>query len=526
MTRIDMGAALLNDYLITDQALRAAILLEWQEIAAVEGDLIQQIELRMRNCQDLADRLDLNKIVATVTSLPLPPPSVLGTGCGTSEGARASATGAFGHFPATVKRILDGLRWIAVARQKSAASRKRWRSIAAGAIVLGIAIAVGRAIGDWVLAAVAAVVVTVVVAVRLINAYRKDRSMQAQQAEIAFQIGLAALQSGDSAKFERLIADAVSLVPRHRVSAVAIPRSIQERAERQFQAVVDALRRHDLFTFEKEKTALQAMAPEYRKAELYAMTRSGQFGTRIRIEAPIKIELCLVPRGPFVMGSDKQRDHDAIEDEMPQQVVTQPDYWIGRTEVTNEQFAVFARATGLDFNYPVEKGDHPAVRITFPTTQAFATWLGAETGLAVRLPTEEEWEKASRSDDGRLFPWGDRFDKTRLNSHEGEVGTTTPVDAYSPRGDSPYGASDMVGNVWEWTCSSYTKAITASVHTDDRHRVLRGGGFDNYRAASRCAYRRKLPIDVGGDEHVGFRVVVVPFQEPVIFQSYYGGLWE
>ena len=149
----------------------------------------------------------------------------------------------------------------------------------------------------------------------------------------------------------------------------------------------------------------------------------------------------------------------------------------------------------------------------------YAKWLNqklrAEIGdLEIRLPTEAEWEKAARGEYGNEWPWGNEFDPARCNSSEGGKGTTTPVGAYSPQGDSPYGATDMVGNVWEW-CHSLFKPYPYKAD-DGREkesgsdaRVVRGGTWYYLRYRARAAFRyRSTPAC--RDDHLGFRVVVAP----------------
>jgi formylglycine-generating enzyme required for sulfatase activity len=171
----------------------------------------------------------------------------------------------------------------------------------------------------------------------------------------------------------------------------------------------------------------------------------------------------------------------------------------------------------------------PVVGVSWFEAEAYCRWLTRQMAegtlqnmrgdLEARLPTEEEWERAVRGTDGREYPWGDRWDRTRLNcadgwagqdldddgwrewidSKEWEQAATTPVTTY-PEGANPAGLWDGAGNVWEWTNSRYLEGES---------RVLRGGSWYGDRRLARCASR--------GDHHpvyfyddLGFRVVVVP----------------
>jgi formylglycine-generating enzyme required for sulfatase activity len=234
------------------------------------------------------------------------------------------------------------------------------------------------------------------------------------------------------------------------------------------------------------------------------------------------IEFVFVPKGEFLMGS-KDDNKSALSDEKPQHTVEIPyDYWIGRYPVMNEQFAAFVEATQYKFVWGVNwkrKSNHPVVMVSWHDAIEYCKWLnqavrGEVDDLVVRLPTEAEWEKAARGEHGNEWPWGNEFDAAKCNSSEGGKGTTTLVGAYSPQGDSPYGAANMVGNVWEW-CHSLCKPYPYKVN-DGREkesgtdvRVVRGGSWHFSQRVARAAFRHG---NVPGDRDVvlGFRVVVAP----------------
>jgi formylglycine-generating enzyme required for sulfatase activity len=239
------------------------------------------------------------------------------------------------------------------------------------------------------------------------------------------------------------------------------------------------------------------------------------------------IEFVLVPKGKFIMGS-KNDNKLAYPNERPQHTVEIPyDYWIAHYPVTNEQFAAFVEATQHKFEWGINwksKSNHPVVRVSWNDAIAFCQWLNGAlwfqiTGQVVRPPTEAEWEKAARGEQGNEWPWGNEFDPAKCNSKEGGIGDTTSVGTHSPQGDSPYGAADMVGNVFEW-CHSLFKPYPYKANdgreakswaTDDFH-VARGGVWYLSGRAARCAHRQLAPLYLPSDTYYGygFRVVIAP----------------
>lgn len=244
------------------------------------------------------------------------------------------------------------------------------------------------------------------------------------------------------------------------------------------------------------------------------------------IESSIRLELTRVSAGEFLMGSDPRKDKDAQAAEMPQHKVYMSEFYIGRYTVTNAQYEVYAREKQIKFDAPPGKENHPVVNVSWHDALAFCEWLSAETHHPFRLPTEAEWEKAARGTGGRIYPWGDQFDPNRANVNVGSsrarfTSATTPVGNYSPIGDSPYGAADMAGNVWEWCADScdeneYKRRVLLGARIKDPTgsatsalRASRGGALDFGPEYARCAFREWNRPDLRGN-CVGFRVVMSP----------------
>lgn len=299
--------------------------------------------------------------------------------------------------------------------------------------------------------------------------------------------------------------------------------------------------------------------------------------------------------GTFLMGADSEQ---GSPDEYPKHSVTVNGFWMDATEVTNAQFAAFVTATGyittaerkpdwdelkkdlpagtskphdsvlvpasLVFRMPDQavslanhgdwwnwqkgadwrhpegpqsnidgKANFPVIHISWDDAQAYCRWAGK------RLPTEAEWEWASRGGlKDSIYPWGNEWIeavKPKANSWQGKFPYSNtswdgfvkiaPVRSFAPNG---YGLYDVAGNVWEWCADyyhhDYYKALKQqgvasnptgpqqSFDPDEPHaakRVIRGGSFlcnDSYCSGYRVARRMKSTGD-SSMEHLGFRCV-------------------
>lgn len=128
--------------------------------------------------------------------------------------------------------------------------------------------------------------------------------------------------------------------------------------------------------------------------------------------------------------------------ETPRAEIHVPAFRIARTPVTVGQWARYAAAT----DRPVPSSspsDHPVIGVTWEAATDYCRWIGERLGgLDVRLPTEDEWERAARGDDAREFPWGEEYRTGLANLVDLGIGTTTPVGSF-PDGAAPSGC-------WTW----------------------------------------------------------------------------
>lgn len=261
----------------------------------------------------------------------------------------------------------------------------------------------------------------------------------------------------------------------------------------------------------------------------------------------LNLDFVLIPEGEFIIGSKSSKDRLAQPDEFPQHRLRITDFYIMRYPVTNAQYRLFVEATEHRLplywpkgQYPAAEADYPVVGVSFLDAAAFCRWAAEEMGLPVRLPTEPEWEKAARGPDGRIYPWGNEWQPELCNNGQKRVADPTPVDRFSPEGDSPYGVADLAGNAQEWCASLFGKypydpadgREALVYHMEDRSlmphihetgcvanplqieaaldkQTIRGGSRRQDKHQSRCAYRSwAAPMHRSDD--TGFRCCYEP----------------
>ena len=228
------------------------------------------------------------------------------------------------------------------------------------------------------------------------------------------------------------------------------------------------------------------------------------------------MRMMFVPEGEFLMGSE-----DGFGDESPQHRVYLDAYWIDQTEVTNVVYKqcvnngacdLIGSSYGDIYNNGNDYSNYPVVNVSWYDANAYCQWVGR------RLPTEAEWEKAARGDDGRTYPWGENISCSQANYWDcNEFLNTSPVGYYGDVGASPYGAYDMAGNVWEWVADWYDKdyydnsPVENPFNTNESGvRVLRGGSWFNDGLAARSVDRRTSVrlLTIYRLHQIGFRCAI------------------
>lgn len=224
-------------------------------------------------------------------------------------------------------------------------------------------------------------------------------------------------------------------------------------------------------------------------------------------------EMVFIPAGQFIMGTEQGGFNEG-----PERTVYLDDFWIDRFEVTNHQYLEFVETTGHRKPGPPSRyakrlaqlrgSNQPVTYVSWDDAHAYCQWKGR------RLPTEEEWEKAMRGIDGRLWPWGNYLDPKSANF--GGTGdafeATAPVGSF-PRDKSVYGVYDGAGNLMEWVDDWYAErpqTVPLNVRDEKRaadygsYKVLRGLGYTN-RGIDLRITNRSFMIPDFRDETIGFR---------------------
>ena len=281
----------------------------------------------------------------------------------------------------------------------------------------------------------------------------------------------------------------------------------------------------------------------------------GSHQMNIPLREGLQLELVKIPAGSFVMGSENHPDESPLNE-----VEINEPFWIGRFEISNEQFAEFdaehdsrrEHRHGYQFGrkgYPLNESDQPVVRISWEEALAFCEWLSDKTGLNISLPTEAQWEWACKAGTNTPFWYGDlnsdysnyanlgdeklkefaactahkNYESVRIIENPTRYDDWIPRDTVYNDGGfvsedigryrrSPWELFDMHGNVWEWTLSSYSPYPydandgRNSTITSEK-RVARGGSWYDrpHKATSsyRLPYRPYQKVF-----NVGFRVVI------------------
>jgi len=214
----------------------------------------------------------------------------------------------------------------------------------------------------------------------------------------------------------------------------------------------------------------------------------------------VKMELVLIPAGKFMMGSPETEKYRLPDETQHDVTISQP-FYIGKFEVTQEQYEAVMGTNPAEFKGP----KNPVDSVSWENAQEFCKKLSAKTGKTTQLPTEAQWEYACRSGTRTRFYSGDAdrdLDGVGWSSGNSES-TTHPVGGKRP---NSWGLYDMHGNVAEW-CQDWLMPYTAGAATDPKgaptgnERVLRGGCWSS--GPTECRAARRAYINPG-TRYIGF----------------------
>jgi formylglycine-generating enzyme required for sulfatase activity len=223
-----------------------------------------------------------------------------------------------------------------------------------------------------------------------------------------------------------------------------------------------------------ELTEEEAEAERKRQEELAAL-RQKQESVGVWTEPNTGMKLHRIPGGSFRMGSPSSEE--GREDDEQPHTVRVGEFWLGETEVTQAQWQAVMGSNPSSF-----KGDDlPVERVSWNDIQEFIKRLNTRTGERFRLPTEAEWEYAARAGTTTAHYWGDGIGRNNANcdgcGSRWDNRQSAPVGSFKP---NTFGLHDMLGNVWEWTCSQYKESYDGREQkcaVSARKYSLRGGSW-------------------------------------------------
>ena len=264
-------------------------------------------------------------------------------------------------------------------------------------------------------------------------------------------------------------------------------------------------------------------------------------------DSPLEGDMVFIPAGQFIFGTN-QTDKSGLgasmgipkplfQDAYPEQKPFLKGFYIDRLEVTNLRYQKFLEdipshpdykaivetlgyyASPMGWRktqFPKGQAEHPVVWVTWFDAANFCQWAGK------RLPTEKEWERAARGTQGRAYPWGNEFERDRANLPN-KIGSKVVLSKVGtfPKGATPEGAQDLIGNAWEWVDGEYAPYPGNTFKFDDfkqGYRVIRGASVSDIghfpgefyakvlKEFARAGYRQYADPDQGASD-VGFRCV-------------------
>lgn len=261
----------------------------------------------------------------------------------------------------------------------------------------------------------------------------------------------------------------------------------------------------------------------------------------------VEPELAFVQGGKFFMGSKKD-DPDAGNEEKPQHEVLLSSFYMGKYEVTFDEFKTFVNETGYKTDADKDGGSNfwnstkrkweikpglnwkfnsqghtldidekrlPVIHISWNDTQAYIQWLNQKTGKTYRLPTEAEWEFAAKggmNSHGYVYSGSNNIDIVAYyNTNSGKQ-----PHSVGEKQSNELRIFDMTGNVWEWCEDWYDSTyfagrpdldVNPSGGIPDRYRVIRGGSWNNPPVDCRVTSRRRITPDYRSSR-LGFRLVL------------------